>query len=713
MRNLILLRGIAGCGKSTWIKENNLTQYTLSTDDFRVCYSSPVLNVEGNLEISQNNDTHVWELLFHLIEERMKNGDLTIIDATHARGNYINRYRDLCREYRYRCTVIEFPNNLEVALEQNKSRPAFKFVPEEVIERMHAQIKEQPVPGWVNVIKPEEFWETFKEIKLFDFSKYKKVVHIGDIHGSYEPLKEYFDFFPFENDNFYIFLGDYFDRGNQNAEVFNFLYELKDKPNVLLLEGNHEIHFWNWANGLEYRSREFKNTSIEFLEKGIKKEDLRQFYRKVGQLAFYKYNDKVILCTHGGVSNIPTPFISTKQLIKGVGRYEDISQVTESWNKLTPNNYYQIHGHRNNYNEAIRNDRCFNLNHTVEFGGDLRIVELDHLGFREIAIPNRNYVPPKVEEVKVEEDLISTLRNNKYIEEKKLENNVSSFNFTRDAFYQKVWNTQTMKARGLFININTKEIVARSYEKFFNVGENDWSDLPYIKKNFKFPLRAWVKYNGFLGIVGYNSEIDELFISSKSTNQSDNAKWFKEILEEQVNLDNLKEYVKNSNTSFVFEVIDPANDPHIIEYKKREVILLDVIYREPDFKKFSHAELVNVGNQLGLKVKELYKTFDNFNEFMVWYADTKDEEGFKYNGEFIEGFVIEDLDGNQVKFKTAYYNFWKWMRSIVMRLNKRHTVDTKMFITKKSIEVYAFLQKLSPEDLTKDIIQIRNMYEGK
>ena len=36
MRILLLLRGSAGCGKSTWIQNNGLKQYTLSADDIRL-----------------------------------------------------------------------------------------------------------------------------------------------------------------------------------------------------------------------------------------------------------------------------------------------------------------------------------------------------------------------------------------------------------------------------------------------------------------------------------------------------------------------------------------------------------------------------------------------------------------------------------------------------------------------------------------------------
>ena len=60
MRNLFILRGAPASGKSTWIKENELEPYTISTDGLRLMYQSPVTTVEGDRAISQNNDKQVW-----------------------------------------------------------------------------------------------------------------------------------------------------------------------------------------------------------------------------------------------------------------------------------------------------------------------------------------------------------------------------------------------------------------------------------------------------------------------------------------------------------------------------------------------------------------------------------------------------------------------------------------------------------------------------
>lgn len=47
MRYLVFLRGIPGSGKSTFVRENNLEPYTISSDSVRLLLKPPVLSVTG------------------------------------------------------------------------------------------------------------------------------------------------------------------------------------------------------------------------------------------------------------------------------------------------------------------------------------------------------------------------------------------------------------------------------------------------------------------------------------------------------------------------------------------------------------------------------------------------------------------------------------------------------------------------------------------
>ena len=104
--NIIFITG--NCGKSTWVKENDLEPYTLSADSIRLMYQSPVTGDDGLRYISQSNDNEVWTLLMKLLETRMSKGEFIVIDATHYKSSLISRYKDLVHKYRYRVNVVDF-----------------------------------------------------------------------------------------------------------------------------------------------------------------------------------------------------------------------------------------------------------------------------------------------------------------------------------------------------------------------------------------------------------------------------------------------------------------------------------------------------------------------------------------------------------------------------------------------------------------------------
>ena len=103
--------------------------------------------------------------------------------------------------------------------------------------------------------------------------------------------------------------------------------------------------------------------------------------------------------------------------------------------KETKENQYQVHGHRNTAQDPVQlADRVFNLEGEVEFGGKLRIVELDSTGWNVIELANCQPITDdaNIEKAPVEtvEQAVEYLRNNKFVKEKKLGNGISSFNFT-------------------------------------------------------------------------------------------------------------------------------------------------------------------------------------------------------------------------------------------------------------------------------------------
>ena len=728
MRILLLLRGAAGCGKSTWIEQNGLKQYALSADDIRLLCQSPVMQVDGTVAISQSNDTVVWKTLFNLLETRMQKGEFTVIDATNSKTSEMNRYKEMCDTYRYRMYCVDFTDiPIEEVKRRNANREVLKRVPEDAIDKMYSRFATQKIPSGIKVIRPGELDSIW--LKLLDLSDYKRIHHIGDIHGCNTVLQQYLsDHGGIKDDEFYIFVGDYIDRGIENAEVVKFLISIKDRKNVLMLEGNHERWLWLYANECVGRSKEFELITRPVLDNAkLDKKEIRQLYRKFGQCAYYQYGDNIYLVTHAGLSTLPEnlSFVATDQMIKGVGNYDDFEKIAETFLNTTPENCYQIHGHRNTKQVPLRvNDRVFNLEGRVEYGGKLRCVQVDRDGIHEVEIENTVFKTPEMQSEQTVTsssvaDTIIALRANRYIQEKKFEN-ISSFNFTEKAFFDRVWDEQTTRARGLYLDTMKGKVVARAYNKFFNINERPETKFDMLQHKLQFPVTAYVKENGFLGIVSYNEYEDDLLTASKSTLDSQYALWFKEMLYRKVSAENiarLKEYVKENNVSFVFECVDMKNDPHIIEYPESELFLLDIVANDMDFSKYEYDAMVDVANQFGLKTKEKAFEIATWQEFFDWYYEIL-EEDYEYNGRKIEGFVIEDSVGYMTKLKLTYYNFWKFMRSVAHEaIRKGYIQRTSALTTPTANEFYAWVRKLhdveDKDSIPKDICTLRRLFYEK
>lgn len=95
---------------------------------------------------------------------------------------------------------------------------------------------------------------------------------IPDIHGQYTDLKRITDriFKDKEPNDIVIFLGDYIDKGLESDEVINYLHSIKDRPDVILLLGNHDYYFYQSIKEVNnfdlFAMKYLAENSIETLE---------------------------------------------------------------------------------------------------------------------------------------------------------------------------------------------------------------------------------------------------------------------------------------------------------------------------------------------------------------------------------------------------------------------------------------------------------------
>lgn len=727
MRHLILTRGVMGAGKDTFIKNNGLEQYMLSADEIRLLFQTPVMMADGQYRIDSRHDGKVWKLLFELLEERMKRGEFTIVNATHSKSEMISQYKKLAQKYRYRVSVLDFSDvPLETILKQNKMRPEYKHVPEAAVLNAYERMTTEHVPSWTPAVKPHEFHD-YISYSAIDLSHWKKIHHIGDIHGCYTALMEYLGGPEgMKDDELYIFVGDYLDRGIENIETLNFLLTIYDKPNVIMLEGNHEYHLKTWSHDEEITAQHFiRTTKVELEEANISKKEIRQFYRKLRQVVYYTYNGVEVVVTHGGIAKRPEEFMfmATEQFIKGVGDYSlDIDYAWEQNESLLTEDdipaiqAYQIHGHRNIFRLPVQaSENSFNLEGQVEKGGHLRAVTLTKDGFETHEVKNNVFKinqdnkPTDVDETIDEATFIEYLRSHDMIQEKDLGDNLSSFNFTRKAFTDRNWDGVNVKARGLFVNVNTNEIVSRSYNKFFNIGEREETKINTLADNLVFPVIAYDKANGYLGTVGYNSEKDELVFTSKSEIHGPHAEWIKELFLRDISesqVESIKHYLKETGTSLVFEVIKYKEDPHIIKYEEDKLVLLDIVKRTVKYEKLDYMDIVQFAKAYGFECKQIVHKFENWIELYTWYRDIQNDMDIQ-----IEGYVLEDSSGFMTKIKLPYYNFWKQMRGIKEKVQAKraHEVKGGSLYTPLHNKVFSWLKKQEIDYLKRSsIIDLRD-----
>ena len=743
MKTLLLLRGAPGAGKSTFIKENNLEQYTLEADKFRTLISSPELDITGKFNITQHQDGKAWELLFLALENRMKNGDFTVVDATHNNPRMFSKYKALKEKYGYQVYYLDIKVSLEELLKRNKSRELLKQIPEEAVTRLHALVENTEPQNFAKKI------ESINEILNYitwDYSKeYNKVIVMGETRGCYEPLKELLNNNELDSKTKYIFTGNYFNKGLQNKEILEFIYKNHKNKNVTLLEGNYDKYFKMYAsdnksideikqelserfNKSEY-SKSFVTNVLEDLLKYYTEEELKKKLRSIARKMIlacpFEFHNHKYIVSHGGIPFVPNmTLIPGKQLIYGLGQDVEIDKEFEKnfLNNKTQG-FSQIHS--NYFTNSTEHSICLTDVDNIESGGNFKAIVLTSNQTESILIKNKMINPlaisSKFEEKEdvwwneTKNELTNEILKNKYIKIKNIkELNLYSLNFTSKAFYKKAWNSLTTKARGLYVDKDSGEVMMRSYNKFFNLNEVSETDEKKLHQTLEFPIKCYYKYNGFLGIASTIN--DEFILASKSVTYGDYKDYFQEIFdtltEDEKN--QFKELSKKYNCSFTFEV-ENIKDKHIIDFTENRLILLDAIPNSYEFngididREFSNKVIsqIKITSQNLIK-KELLAEFNSFEEL-------KDYVRKHTNDRNIEGLVIEDSKGFMFKIKYNYYRSLKELRGVLFKVSSSYDTGIPYGAFRNEIQVkfaYWLAKNKTREEIKNShIIELFKEYE--
>jgi predicted kinase len=128
---LIVLCGPAGCGKSTWAANHFLPTQVVSSDECRaIIFDDPA---------DQSVTQHAFDLMYFIIEKRLRLGRLTVADATNLKRKHRATLTRIAKRFHFNTAAIVFEAPIETCLARNAARK--RKVPEEALTSQYALLE--------------------------------------------------------------------------------------------------------------------------------------------------------------------------------------------------------------------------------------------------------------------------------------------------------------------------------------------------------------------------------------------------------------------------------------------------------------------------------------------------------------------------------------------------------------------------------------------
>lgn len=356
----LFLVGEAKAGDISLLSNLGVLPWTVSLRTLRALYSSPMMLASGEYAVSPQHDELALSKLMEIVEQRMRMGETTFVEADLA-ADQIRRLEKLAESWAYSTHLIN---------------PGVQAV-------SHLTISASEVDGLLR--GPVE-----------DFThKYREIVFVGDVHGCVAPLRRLLSKH-FDSNKLFVFVGDLFDRGPANGEVFKLIQSLLEKPNVILICGNHERHLLSWMQGRNTPSEFRNNTLPQLFRQGFNRTQAHSLLRQAQHLLQFRFKGSMFQVSHGALANVVTipGLFPAHQCWRGVGKRTEM--IDEAFERNAPADWYQVHGHSNAHGRVIsEGQRSFNLEASVEDGGRLGALSFDGTQFKDISVKNDGSGKPK------------------------------------------------------------------------------------------------------------------------------------------------------------------------------------------------------------------------------------------------------------------------------------------------------------------------------
>ena len=352
--SLVLLIGVSGSGKSSFARKYFKKTEILSSDTCRGLVSDD--------ENSQAATNDAFDVLRFIAEKRLKNGLLTVIDATNVQKDARKGLIDLARKHHVLPVAIVLDLPEKVCEERNKLRADRDFgahVIRKQKQQLHKSFRDFKFEGFrqMYVLKSEEQVASVTEIireKLYNNKNHEicPLDIIGDVHGCADELQELllklgytiknvlnneeqntkppltppkqegdktpllpkeglgvvttqtinfgFEIIPPDNRKA-VFVGDLTDRGTDSPKVLRMVMSMVNSGAAYCVCGNHDSKLEKYLNGKQVQLKHGLEETAKQLEKETDnfKNLVKNFLR--GLLSHYMFDNGNLVVAHAGI----------------------------------------------------------------------------------------------------------------------------------------------------------------------------------------------------------------------------------------------------------------------------------------------------------------------------------------------------------------------------------------------------------------------------
>ena len=205
---------------------------------------------------------------------------------------------------------------------------------------------------------------------------------------------------------------------------------------------------------------------------------------------------------------------------------------------------------------------------------------------------------------------------------------ISIYNYSRTCQYENKWDNITKSCRGLILD-KDGNVIAKSFDKFFNLEEHSAEEIP------NEDYEVYEKLDGSLGILFWYQ--GKWILASKGSFVSEQALKGKQILNSKYTV----EPIPKGYTTLL-EIIYPENRI-VCNYGDDEVLVVLSMISNATGKELDYDSLLKINEETGLPVVKKYDGIQDYK--IIKSLISKDREGY----------VVRFRNGFRVKIKGEEY----------------------------------------------------------